>query len=407
MRILIITPYFHPFENPRAFRWTSIAKEWIRQSHEVDVLTSRASEISELKNIEGMNIIAVGRASVREWGRKKLSYFNNKLIEPAKWFMKSWMWPDSSQYWIRPAGEKGKLLLKGNKYDLVISVSLPFSSHLVAFKLRKEFDFKWIVDIGDPFIMEGGYPINNHLLYKRKNKEIERAVFYNCDFISVTNENLAMKYRREYKLNNISVIPPLASGQMIDTRVERKNNKIRIGYFGSFYERIRSPKRLKRFLAELTSLKDEICIEFYGNIKQEFVYAIKMMSLRNKVETHFYEAIPRSEVLEKMREMTFLLSIGNKSNIQLPSKIIDYIISQRPIIHLSSIGDDPVCRLLSEHNCAIICNEDFKGLHDFIRTEIYSQLNREIAERIMKVHCVESIAKDYITLLKRKRTDYA
>lgn len=45
--------------------------------------------------------------------------------------------------------------------------------------------------------------------------------------------------------------------------------------------------------------------------------------------------IPRDRLLQEMKKADFLVNIENISNVQTPSKLIDYAIAGRPILSIS------------------------------------------------------------------------
>jgi len=57
-------------------------------------------------------------------------------------------------------------------------------------------------------------------------------------------------------------------------------------------------------------------------------------ALGNKLEIRDY--IPRKELLYQLSQMDFLINIANNSSVQTPSKLIDYALTQRPIIEITS-----------------------------------------------------------------------
>ena len=50
-----------------------------------------------------------------------------------------------------------------NKFDIIISVSIPFTSHLCAYILQKRISADWYMDIGDPFSLKINSPENNKI----------------------------------------------------------------------------------------------------------------------------------------------------------------------------------------------------------------------------------------------------
>ncbi|MBK6620793.1 MAG: hypothetical protein IPG32_07935 [Saprospirales bacterium] len=67
MRIILLTPYYFPYNNPRAHRWTEIAREWAKRGWEVHVVCSRNREGSAYgAHPEGVWVHPVGFNSLKE-----------------------------------------------------------------------------------------------------------------------------------------------------------------------------------------------------------------------------------------------------------------------------------------------------------------------------------------------------
>ena len=62
-------------------------------------------------------------------------------------------------------------------YDLLISVSLPFSSHIAGYIINKKNKKDWIMDNGDPFTLKKDAPENNKILYGFLNKYFENKFY--------------------------------------------------------------------------------------------------------------------------------------------------------------------------------------------------------------------------------------
>jgi len=229
-RILIISHSYKPLINPRAFRWFSIAEHWAKTGATVDVICSPvAGEDSEC-TINNVKVYRTGsiflerlRSLFRSGSRATtslstertptnknlLSSFINLLIKfPAKFvhdmFWKKIYWPDYACLWIGPAAKKAIELTSKYHYDVMITVSDPFSSHMVGLKLKEIIQsLHWVVDIGDPFSFRNDAPTNNYGLYKSRNINIERIVLAAADAVSVTCQPTANKY--------VEVVPEAAT----------------------------------------------------------------------------------------------------------------------------------------------------------------------------------------------------
>ena len=73
----------------------------------------------------------------------------------------------------------------------------------------------------------------------------------------------------------------------------------------------------------------------------------------------FLNMVSRSEALKIMASSNHcLLSIGNKNAAQLPSKVIEYLSTGKPVVHFAEIGDDPVIEISKKYpNLLVISKE--------------------------------------------------
>ena len=79
-----------------------------------------------------------------------------------------------------------------------------------------------------------------------------------------------------------------------------------------------------------------------------------------------------------------LLSIGNKNPNQIPSKVVEYLATGKPIIHYSEIDNDPVIKLSDEFDNLIILNQS-------VEQENLSLLIKEMVNKIDKFDTVKFI----------------
>lgn len=377
MRLLLLTPYFHPYQNPRAYRWTAIAKEWARQGWEVHVVCSHHPDILKTAQWEGICLHPAGFNSAKELAYsvfKKMprrgenspgksspfpALLNNLLLRP-------WYWPDDAWLWIRPARRKALHLMQTQRFDALVSVSLPFSAHWAAKGLKAS---TWLADIGDPFSLQTAHTLNNHLFYRRKNLKAERQVLECANQIVVTNEGMRKAYLEAFPglTTPIHVIPPLASpGQVDEKTPEEYAGPIQMGYFGSFFRHIREPEPMLRFFEQLAQSRKDWSLHFYGDIFENFRPVFdRFPSLRPHL--HFHGIAGREEAGKAMQEMDILVLLGNTSSFQLPSKWADYLLTGKPVLHLMQTPEDPALPMV-EHADHVHCfplfeNQDLPDLN--------------------------------------------
>ena len=152
-KILIVTHQYLPHISPRTTRWKLIVDDLINLGHEVTVVTGTKQTIEDKKiiyvgNKSSGNVVNKMREESNNLSEsniiKKLFYKSLKKIY--RIIVKTFSWPDYSMFWLLSIYKNKKNL--NLDYDLIISVSLPFSSHIAAYILNKRiiiFFTKYIV----------------------------------------------------------------------------------------------------------------------------------------------------------------------------------------------------------------------------------------------------------------------
>ena len=129
--------------------------------------------------------------------------------------LKPILWPDATFPWIVPALARSRSLVRAHRPDALITVSHPFSSHLVGLALKRAFPaLRWIVDVGDPFALLRETPLNNPRLYGGLNRRAEHHVLQQADAVAVTVESARAAYRDAFPDVAGKIIvaaPPLAA----------------------------------------------------------------------------------------------------------------------------------------------------------------------------------------------------
>ena len=420
MRILIITYYYSPWPNPRAIRWTTLANAFASQGNKIDVLCkSKNNEIS----ISDNNAINLYHTDKRKNQGEKFydneNYYKNffvckckdtilkllKIIHSFTW--KKIYWPDHACFWYFRALKVGRKLLNNNQYDLIISVSLPYTSHLVALKLRAlQPNARWIVDIGDPFYFLSSTPTNNHSIYKKLNYYSEKNVLHSADSISVTNSAVAVIYRDLFPecKNKIHVIPPVlgASNKVCSPFFEDKE-KIILVYIGTLYKNIRSPVPLLKILEYLdkTELHNKLELHIVGTIKDCEKYFSGNKNINRNIFLH--GVVDNKAVNQFLYDDVFLINIGNKTSYQLPSKIVEYISSGNPIINIYSNKHDSSMEFLKRYPLKLNVDEkltelDIGKIKNYIKEHNGDRVDEDEISKVLEPFKPETVSKKYLSL---------
>ena len=353
-KILIVSHQFTPHLSPRTTRWKLIVEELISLGHQVTVITGTKQDQED----KDVNIIYVGNKNssniVRNFREKSnnltnsnlfKNIFYNSLKKIYRFIVKTFAWPDYSMFWLISIYRNRKKLKLD--YDLLITVSLPFSSHIAGYLINKKNNKKWMMDIGDPFTLKKDAPENNYLLYGALNKYFENKLYSLADKIMFTHNDAMYTHKEYFKLpdSKVTVANPISK---FDKDIYQKSLNynynslpIKFGYFGIFTKGVRSPIN---FLETLENKKN---IEFHWYVNNDSQSEIIFNNQESESIVH--SIVPRNKALNIMAEsMHCLLSIGNLNPTQLPSKVIEYISTGKPVVHFAEIENDPVIKIAND-----------------------------------------------------------
>lgn len=326
MKIHILTGHFHPQIHPRAFRSHELAAELVRQGHTVTV--------TNLTTIEGFDY----EQYTREYG---VRVENMELYKETADNSRSGM-SKTGQSFIGHAYRflltyllDGALFIKGRQIadrlkieadtDLVVALSTPFMClYGLSLYIRKHKpSFVAIADSGDPFY------------YSRQNKRapwfalLERRVYSSFHYLTIPTANAIPSYERLIPREKIRIIPQGFRMDHLKLCREEPTGIPRFAYAGVFYWDIRNPEFLFQYLDKLN-----IPYEFHLFMRYRDALVDQLLgnypNVEEKVVMHF--SVPHDELLYQLSTMHFLVNIENVSNTQMPSKLIDYGMSGRPVL---------------------------------------------------------------------------
>jgi len=372
-KILVVTHQYIPHVSPRTTRWKLIIDDLINRGHEVTVVTG-TKQLDEEKNI-----IYVGNkssSSVVTQMREKSNnlsesnfikrFFYKFLKKIYRIIVKTFAWPDYSMFWLLSIYRNRKKI--NIDYDLIVSVSLPFSSHIAAYILNKKNKKKWIMDIGDPYTLKKDAPENNKILYGYLNKYYENKFYSLASKIIFTHEDAMSAHIDYFDIDKEKTFigNPISNfdEELFSRSLEYNYNSfpIKFGYFGVFTKGVRSPKNF------MTYFKDTQDIQFHWYVNEDSKNEISIHS--NDFDSIFHSLVNRDEALKLMADSFHcLVSIGNLNTTQLPSKVIEYISTGKPVIHFCEIENDPVKNISKDFNNLFIVSETTN------REDLLNQLN--------------------------------
>ncbi|MCF6351470.1 MAG: glycosyltransferase [Cyclobacteriaceae bacterium] len=362
--ILIISVAFYPQNNPRAFRTTELAKEFVRQGHKVTVVTPRVSEVhDDFKKQYGCSFKNLGQPKWKAISLKGSGL--SLLIRRAIRRFSKLLFEYPAIQWIPMVH---KALKNESGYDLLISIAVPHPIHWGVARVwrnNNRIAKTWVADCGDPYMGQENDTFKTPFYFKY----VERWWCRKVDFITVPTSGAIQGYYPEFS-SKIKVIPQGFRFEDINIKKQPNNSPYpEFAYAGMFIPDRRDPTE---FLAYLISLKTDYRFHIYTTTPQ---WVASFVAKSNK-RIILHKPIPRTELLYVLSEMDFLVNFENIGSKQTPSKLIDYAIIDKPILSIKTSN-------LNEH----IVNE-------FLHGDYTHRINIDREQ-----YRIEKVAEQFVSLL--------
>lgn len=320
MKILIVSGAFFPGNSPRSFRTTELTKELCRQGHHVTVYFPE-NEYDYSKFCEEFAV------DIRHFKRhsEKRHFTGISIIDRV-------IFRFLNQFCAYPSicdlPTIKEAVSNENGYDLLITVAVPHSTHWAFGKLYqkgKKAAKVWVADCGDPFMLMGSSNYRPPFYLK----SLETRWCRQCNYITVPTETSYLGYYPEFR-DKIRVIPQGFNFEATELLEYKKNEVPTFAFAGSFIPGIRDPRRLFEYL--VNSDKPYRFVVYGTSDKSRWADLIE----QSKGQIVFEKPIPRPDLLKALSKMDFLINIGNGTNVQTPSKLIDYTLTKRPILTIET-----------------------------------------------------------------------
>lgn len=360
-KINIVCRTFYPSQSPRSNRAMYLAIELANRGYDVKVYSLLGKfNYLEFQKKYNLKIINLGKSRLGNGDSDTGKQSNNFLFRiTRKLFGRFILFPEVEIMYL--IFKKRKEILNS---EYIISIAAPFTIHFGVGLIKKQNQQKWISDCGDPFTL------NPHSNYPFYFKFIENWWAKKTDYITIPILEARSAYPEKY-IKKVCIIP---QGFPIINQLEKNYTKNKITtfcYSGTVYKGLRDPTRLLEYL---TTLKFDFRFIIYTKTNELFLPFQEKLGKKLILKSH----IPREDLLIELSKMDFLINIQNKSSIQAPSKLIDYAMSKRPIIEITS-------NLLP--NEKIILKDCF--YHKFPKQNID-----------LEKYNIENVAKQFIDLLE-------
>lgn len=234
-----------------------------------------------------------------------------------------------------------------DNYEYIICTGEPFDDAIIVEKLiQKHPHLKWIFM---QFDLYANNPCMSTAGYKER-LQIQRKWYEKATLIITQNE--MMPYVKTTGLDVFSdkilglFVPTMSS---ISTREATSSgtDRIKIVYTGNFYKDIRNPEIMLQQMSHVLEKQKNVDLYILGggncnDILKEYQKKIGSQMI-------ICGMCSREETEEMQEKADILLNVSNSIREMVPSKIMEYIGTRKPIINYYSIDDDVCQKYLSEY----------------------------------------------------------
>jgi hypothetical protein len=219
-----------------------------------------------------------------------------------------------------------RMLRKERGYDLMISFAVPYPvqwGSARAWRKSRPIASTWVADCGDPYMGDVLDSFRKPFYFGFLEKQFCRKATY----VSIPVESARPAYYKEFH-SKIRIIP---QGFDFDLQAalapHPANPEPSFAYAGGFLQGIRDPRLLLQFL-----VKCQRPFKFHVFTNQPEILEPYREALEGKLLVSGY--IVREDLLEVLSGMDFLINFDNNTSLNVPSKLIDYAITNRPVLNI-------------------------------------------------------------------------
>ncbi len=365
MKRVLVVSYLFPPLHCGVGRVSKLVKYLPQYGWEPTVLTVKRSIFRPIYDYESMKDIPSGIEIIR----------THSLEYDSRAFWKFFSIPDQAVGWVPFAIKAGVSYAKKHKINAILSSSLPSSSHLAAYWIKKYTGLPWVADFRDLWTQNPFVEI--HGIRAKIENWMERSVVETADFITGINPQLINQLISKYPMKKDkakSIYTGFDPDDFFNLPPPRFQDKVIFTYIGSLYGRRKADYFLEALARLDPTIRNKIEVNFIGRNNSARVKA-QEYDLENIVK--FMDEIPRPEALKKAAESNVLLLFigrGRGEEDILTGKIFEYLALHRHILAMIPPKGAAKDLLEKNGNCTIVPYDDVSAIKCALERIITGQI---------------------------------
>jgi glycosyltransferase involved in cell wall biosynthesis len=312
------------------------------------------------------------------------------------WIRMNLFIPDARIGWFFSAVLAGNNLLKKEKFDAIISVGPPHTSHVIGMRISKRNRIPLIPVFIDPWVDIAYYrEFKRSRLTLAIDHHLEKSVMKNAASIIFVTRTMKDDYTNKYDfIKAKSEVLYWGYNEEDFNKVELKNRASDgdlIVHAGNIFD-FQNPKNFWKMLKEEIENGRKLRIKFIGTVSPGIKEEVGKNCLMPYTE--YIGFLPYDQLLNELSLATYLLVCATEKR-HVPGKLFEYMRTGKPII---AFGDDneEVKSILAESNAGMIFNYNESGKELFEKTP---QLKTNLAA--VEKFDRKNIAKELANILSK------
>lgn len=287
------------------------------------------------------------------------------------WIRMNLFVPDARIGWYFPSVKVCKFLLKKEKFDAIVSIGPPHTSHLIGKRLSKLFNIKHIPVFIDPWTNIIYYKnFKRNFLTLALDNHFEKSVLQNAFKSVFVTETMKEDYILKYPfLKNKSEI--LYWGYNEDdfekASKDKKENEFQtLLHAGNIFDYQNTPAFWNQVKKEINNGR-KLKIKFIGTVSPLIKETITKSGLTDNTE--YLGFLPYNKVLDEMINANFLMVCATEPR-HLPGKLFEYLRTGNPII---AFGDEnyEIKKILEDKNAGMLFRYEQSAEEFFIKSSSF------------------------------------
>ena len=235
---------------------------------------------------------------------------------------------------------------QGYRPDVLVTFAFPLVDNIIGLEVKRRYNLPWLAHFSDPWVDS---PFrNDDPLTKTLNARLEQNVIEHADRLVFTSQETAMLVMDKYPStlrSKVRIVSHAFEPDLFERAPNTNNGRLNIRYLGDLYLN-RTPEPLFQALEMLSAMEPELlsrfCFEIVGDVHELNMEQMGLSRLPEGLVV-FRGRVDYAESLSLMTSAAGLMVIDapvpkNTESVFLPSKLIEYVGADRPIIGLTPPG---------------------------------------------------------------------